>query len=79
MQKHPFLIEIEESLDRELTPVEALGALAGLYLKQRDELRAACEEAREWLQHHGGDALPAGEPGLAQLIANLETAIEKAQ
>lgn len=42
-------------------------------------LRSACEEALEWLQHHGGDALPADEPGLVGLIANLEAAINKAQ
>lgn len=79
MQKHPFLVEIEESLGRDLTAEEALAALAGLYLKQRDALRNTCEEALEWLQHHGGDALPADDPGLAGLIANLETAINTAQ
>lgn len=42
-------------------------------------LRSACEEALEWLQHHGGDALPADEPGLVGLIANLEAAINEAQ
>ncbi len=46
---------------------------------EADALRRACEEALEWLQHHGGDALPADEPGLAGLIANLESAINKAQ
>ncbi len=79
MQKHPFLAEIESSLNRDLTADEALVALAVLYLKQRDELRNTCKEALEWLRHHGGDALPADEPGLVGLIANLEAAINKAQ
>lgn len=43
------------------------------------ELLTACEEALEWLRHHGGDALPKNEPGLMALIANLEAAIDKAK
>jgi hypothetical protein len=39
----------------------------------------AISDALEWLQHHGGDALPTDEPGLVGLIANLEAAINKAQ
>lgn len=43
------------------------------------DLLDACEGALEWLKHHGGDALPPDEPGMVQLIANLEAAIKKAK
>jgi hypothetical protein len=78
MQKHPFLIEIETSLGRDLTAEEALAALAGLYLKQRDELRSACESALEWLGEKREGNWPYDQ-AVNNLIDQLETAIKKAQ
>ncbi len=46
---NPFLQEIEKGMGRPMTPNEALAAVAALYLKQRDELLAACKEARDAL------------------------------
>lgn len=67
--------------------VEVVGTPSRIICKPENLIRVsavprmfeALNEALEWLQHHGGDALPANEPGLAGLIANLEAAIGAAQ
>ena len=45
-------------------------------LRPADQRLAACQEAYEWLDHHGGD--PAEDDGLATLLALLSRAVAKA-